>query len=331
MVVQIAEPGLYPYSLSYFERGGGAEVEFYASGPGQASQLVGSPSGTLLVYQDADIPTTIVPEGPGFVPGLAGHRVEFRRSSSGVTNLSAAILLLNQSTNTVPAIATDHGVATINYVDDASDGVFTSGNRLIATPPMTAVKSTFSTGAEDNFAMRSGGYLYIPTNGLWHFCVNSDDGFQLRMGLGSPVIGSFPTLRPPTTTTNRVLVTSPGWYAYELIFFEHLAGSEVEFFAFGPGQSTPLLVGDPLGNIQVRQNSAIASVSLKVLNAAPGQIQLLWSTNAAGFALQYTTNLVSPNFWDFVNEVPSASGSNWTVSIPTTNTFRAYRLEHLNN
>jgi hypothetical protein len=277
------------------------------------------------VFTSLEIPPIVQPE-PSPILGAAGHAVEFRKTSLGMANINAASSLFTLGTNDaqVLALASDNGVAVINYTDDTEDGVFTTGNRLVATPPMTALKGSFLAGAEDNFAMRSSGLLYIPTPGVWNFCVNSDDGFELRMGTTLLQVGAFTTGRAAATTTNRVQIPSAGYYPYQLLYWEYGGGAEVEFFAFGPGQPAAKLVGDPTGLIQVRQ-PGVPRPRLEIARAG-SQVVLRWPAAATGWTPEYANAIASPGTWFNLGGTPMINGTNWVLTDNALPGARFYRL-----
>jgi hypothetical protein len=325
--VNFPQAGYYRYSLIYCERGGGAEVEFLVRPPQTSGVglLVGDPNSPMRVFTSLEIPPIVQPE-PSPILGAAGHAVEFRKTSLGMANINAASSLFTLGTNDaqVLALASDNGVAVINYTDDTEDGVFTTGNRLVATPPMTALKGSFLAGAEDNFAMRSSGLLYIPTPGVWNFCVNSDDGFELRMGTTLLQVGAFTTGRAAATTTNRVQIPSAGYYPYQLLYWEYGGGAEVEFFAFGPGQPAAKLVGDPTGLIQVRQ-PGVPRPRLEIARAG-SQVVLRWPAAATGWTPEYANAIASPGTWFNLGGTPMINGTNWVLTDNALPGARFYRL-----
>jgi len=91
------------------------------------------------------------------------------------------------------------------------------------------------------------------------------------MGSEGAVVAEFTDTREPATSGGTVKVAAPGYYPYELVYFEHGGGAEVEFFATGPGQATPRLVGDPAGRIKVfHTDQLIAPLPGRLVGGAPG-------------------------------------------------------------
>ena len=58
----------------------------------------------------------------------------------------------------------------------------------------------------------------------------------------------------------------------------------------------------------------------------PSGIVLTWPTNAAGFTLQSTTNLVSPVVWSTNSPAPVVIAGQNTVTNPITGSQQFYRL-----
>ena len=64
---------------------------------------------------------------------------------------------------------------------------------------------------------------------------------------------------------------------------------------------------------------------LTIIHSGPNII-LAWLTNATGFTLQSTTNLVSPSLWTTVSPGPVAVNGQNTVTNPMSGTQQFYRL-----
>ena len=101
--------GYYRYELVYFERSGGAEVEFFANGPGQsANQLVGSPAGTLQAFQSG-----------GHLPRLEDLAITSPVLENRVATLTGQI---------VDPDVGDTFTLTVHWGDDSSTDTFTFGS-----------------------------------------------------------------------------------------------------------------------------------------------------------------------------------------------------------
>src|SRR5262249_20880410 len=145
----------------------------------------------LEPLEDRTVPAiTLVPEPVGGVAGLPGHLVEFRKGPAGFISgtgdsLASAdnLFALALADANVIADATDNGVATINYADLGDNNIIPQP-RDVGIPPLTGVKTTGAPGGpnsgtfnqfaeDDEFAMRSSGFIFIPTAGDLTFGVQS--------------------------------------------------------------------------------------------------------------------------------------------------------------
>src|SRR5438876_7023762 len=177
----------------------------------------------LEALEDRSLPsTTLAPEPSGGVAGPAGHVVEFRKGPAGFISdtgdsLASAdsLFALALVDPDVIADATDNGVAVINYVDNGGGNVFALP-RDVGIPPLTPVKTTgapggpnsgtFNPSAEDDeFAMRSSGFMFIPESGDWTFSVRSDDGERLQIGTDGAVVTIFDAGRTAATDSTTVI------------------------------------------------------------------------------------------------------------------------------
>jgi len=217
----------------------------------------------------------IVPEPGNFIGGASGALVEFRKTQSfGVSNQNIDQLFAYPVTDSnVTADATDNGVSVINYLDGGGGNDFPNP-RDVGVPPLVGVKTTPDTfvpngGADNNFAMRATGYIYIPTAGPWTFAVKSDDTCRLKLGKTGAVVtqydfgrgpafynglstGSPGTPGTPGAIDSVANVPSPGFYQFELMWTQGGGGAMVQFSA-SPGDSSASIAGNilPSGSILV--------------------------------------------------------------------------------
>ncbi|HXJ76756.1 MAG TPA: hypothetical protein VNM37_28120, partial [Candidatus Dormibacteraeota bacterium] len=213
-----------------------------------------------LLESRALLAVTLVPEPAGGTEGLPGHVVEFRKGPAGSitpgdTLASAdALFALPVANAGVIADATDNGVAVINYLDAENNNVFPLP-RDVGIPPLTGVKVTGAAGGANSgtfnplaqdaeFAMKSSGFIDIPTAGDWTFSVRSDDGERLLIGNDHAVVTIFDGPRGAATDSTTVTVPRPGLYQYQLTWVNGTGGAVGEFFAQGPSDPSPVLVGD---------------------------------------------------------------------------------------
>jgi sulfatase modifying factor 1 len=73
-------------------------------------------------------------------------------------------------------------------------------------------------------------------------------------------------------------------------------------------------------------HSALAQVTNLTIIRSAANVILTWPTNATGFTLQSTTNLVSPAVWTTVVPGPVVGNGNNTVTNPISGTQQFYRL-----
>jgi hypothetical protein len=66
--------------------------------------------------------------------------------------------------------------------------------------------------------------------------------------------------------------------------------------------------------------------TLTITKAAPAQAILQWPTNRTGFSLNSATNLRAPILWRPFNNAVTVNGTNYNVSIGTTNPTQIFRL-----
>jgi hypothetical protein len=99
------------------------------------------------------------------------------------------------------------------------------------------------------------------------------------------------------------------------------------FFRSGGSSSSPSqLVAD-----EVRVGLTWAEVTPPAppslaIHQAGSSVLVSWPTNSSGFTLQSAASILTPISWSNLPTVPSVDGSNYTLTIPTTNSLRFFRL-----
>lgn len=73
-------------------------------------------------------------------------------------------------------------------------------------------------------------------------------------------------------------------------------------------------------------DQTLSTVAPLKVTAAGGNLLLSWPAAAAGFAVEASINLSSPNNWVTLTNAPSLVGSNWQLSLPTSGAARFLRL-----
>jgi len=88
-------------------------------------------------------------------------------------------------------------------------------------------------------------------------------------------------------------------------------------------------LGDNNGGVSVLISPATATAPLPILSIFPGTgvVTLRWPTNAVGFNLTQTTNLL-PAAWNYVTNVPTVVTTNFSVTLPDGFTSRFFRLQN---
>ncbi len=267
--------------------------------------------------EDRCVPAALTPEAAAYIGVNPGHNVEFRQANTNQGNtIAEAVTLFSQATpltNTaVQSQAFDNGVSVIRYVDTGGSGNFGIPTRDVGRSTLAlTTKGSFNDNATDNnFAMLSSGYIYIPRAGTWNFTVASDDGFDLQ--IGGQDIKQFNGGRGYLPTTGMAMIATPGLYKYQLIWFQGVGGASADFYANGPGQSTDTLVGDPAGALRVFQSEVLVN------KTGP-------ATVIAGNTLTYIINATSQIPTGFSNGLVSANVNpiNVVVSdiVPANTTF----------
>jgi hypothetical protein len=96
------------------------------------------------------------------------------------------------------------------------------------------------------------------------------------------------------------------------------------FGSSGAGIAVPAL-SDTATNF----NASSERFSLPQLGATPAvsNLVLSWPTNATGFALQSTANLLPPAVWTTVSAAPVIVSTNYMLTIPSSGSQRFFRLE----
>jgi hypothetical protein len=144
------------------------------------------------------------------------------------------------------------------------------------------------------------------------------------MGASSNVVMEFPGTRTPGETSAVVSVPSPGYYRYQLTYFEQTGGSEVEFFLGAPGEQLLRLVGDIFSPVLVYHE--IEAPRLNIANQA-GQVVVSWPIRSGAGTLQANTNLASGASWLTVAPAPVVTAGQYVVTNNPTLPALFYRLK----
>ena len=274
-------PGLYPFELTYFEYGGGEELEFWAA-PGAHSSwnatdfaLVGdTANGGLTVYQN--IVTS--PESIG-TP----------LSTTGATGLSARYVS-----------KTGQAVDSLHEADQMLDGTLPPDKEL--KEARNDINVGTPSGFGDNFAGEFVGVLNVAAPGVHSFACSSDDGFRLSLGPNSLTLAEANYPRGTVATTVDANFLDAGVYPFRLTWFEK-----------GGGQACALAIdGLPV-------NDASATVQVYPL-AGPKYEEMVpiipgFRVRDVKAAAGYTINNVTDGINLLRGLIPSASEASGTYDV----------------
>ncbi len=299
--------GSYYYELTYFEGAAGSEVEFFGRGPSiPTNTLVGS--GALAVAQGGSY--AISNPVPFLVPDLAGHKVQVALANGGnILDLSQAAQTFTGSIGTRAGTGT---VSVVNFRDFANTAV---GGGFAGDVDFHAF-SGLPGGDINNMALKAGGFLFFPTAGTWKFGINSDDGASLTIGFNKVINADGP--RGGGNVVRSVSISQAGYYPYELLYFENGGGAQVEFFAQGPGDAAPVLVGN-----NAASGLAAFATAHHEFNGTEGPDEISLSSGFPGFV----NASLNGNFLTLRADIPiTVSGLGGNDRIDAFGTFQALTI-----
>lgn len=106
----------------------------------------------------------------------------------------------------------------------------------------------------------------------------------------------------------------------------YMAGTIHEFRVYeGVLPPQAIALNDAVGPAQYIELSATPTLSA---SHSGGNIVLSWPVSNFGFAVQSRPSLSIGSSWTTLTNAPALVGTNWQVSLPTTNTARFYQLVH---
>jgi uncharacterized repeat protein (TIGR03803 family) len=305
---------------------------------GTAQNGGGLGSGTLFAINT---------DGTGFIPL---HTFSARSAAPQYTNYDGAYpsgsLVL--SGNTLYGTAGSGGYSGMGAVFkiNIDSGSFTNltGNN-VAYPSGSLILSgstLYGTSGGGN----SGTLFKVNTDGtgctnFYRFTATFNPNYTNRDG-ASPIGGLILSGNTLYGTAN-----GGGFYAAGTVFaintngtafanLHNFTGSDGAFPWAGLILSGSTLYGTTLGGGISPGNGTVFSLSLVTAPQLPqltiipfgANVILTWPTNAAGFTLQSTTNLVSPAVWSTVSPGPVVLNGQNTVLNPVSGTQQFYRLSH---
>jgi hypothetical protein len=181
--------------------------------------------------------------------------------------------------------------------------------------------------AMDWFSTEALLFMDLPA-GYYRFGVNSDDGFEVNAlppaGVpGAPVVlGVYDGPRGASDTLFDVLVTVPGLYPFQIIYFETQGSATEEFFSvtnFATGDK--VLVNDRTHVTAIRSWREVPPRITNITRSG-SNVVLSWAYGAPPYQVQTKANLTDPT-WTNVG----SSTTNMTATVPLspgTAFFRVY-------
>ncbi|MGI6301078.1 MAG: PA14 domain-containing protein [Verrucomicrobiota bacterium] len=314
--VNIDEPGLYPLELTWYERGGGNSVEFVQWTEAGAT-LVNSPDATVKVYQNAPgeanavfLPNAWVAQRGGIAQKVAdigdclesGFDVRFVKHPGGVGNLTQCEELL---AGLREITSEDFSVQPfIDFWSSGGQGNFASG---IPFPTLTADVD------DDNFAIEATGFIELTAG--WHmFGVNSDDGFDLR--IGGRRVAHFQDAKGTSNVPGFIEIPETGIYPLRLSYWEGGGGAAAELYYVKPDLSLVLVNdtanGGPAVCTAIDGGGVVEAPVITSLTLEGGNVIVTWEGGTPPYQVQVTGELGAE--WTNAGE-PTTETS---VAIPTT-------------
>lgn len=228
----IDQPGLYPFEVIWFERGGAENFEIHHWTP-QGAFLVGDradPSGVKIWLNASGEASAAWPWSPSYQVRLGdpsfppqtcqegyGFKVRVVKSPDfWPLDLDSAEHLL-QGLNP-PAWEVNQKSEVLDFVDSGPPGHFDS------RAPFPGLEA-LSANNNDYFALEATGWIEL-TPGTHIFGINSDDGFRLEVG--GQVVAEYRDLRAVSVTFGSVTVTQPGLYPLRLVYWEGWGDASLE-------------------------------------------------------------------------------------------------------
>ncbi len=164
------------------------------------------------------------------------------------------------------------------------------------------------------------------TPGLIYFSTNSG----LTWSSNSAVNTSWSSVASSADGTKFVAVDNTGLVLVSTNSGTMWATNLAPIAAWQPvamsGDGSKIIAGAVYGSIYISQSVQVAGPPWLSISLLGNQALIQWPTNAAGFNLQQTTNLLTTN-WVTVTNIPVVSNILYQVTVPKTNRQNFYRLE----
>jgi hypothetical protein len=301
--ITITEAGLYPIQVTWYERGGGNNLEF-TQWTETGAALVNGADATVKVYLNAPGEGDAMFLPPAYNPQKAadigscldpGFNVRFVKHPGGVGNLGQCEELL---AGLRPITYEDISVQPlIDFWSTGGEGNFVTG---VPYPTLTA-------GVDDNdFAIEVTGFIELQPG--WHtFGFNSDDGFGLD--IGGYRVCEFYDGRGTADTLGGILITEPGLYPIRVAHWEGGGGAAGELFYVKPDSSYVLVNdtanGGPAVCTAVEGGGAEAATIVSITADGSGNVVVTWEGGTAPYQVQLADEVAGPwtNYGDATAEM----------------------------
>ncbi|MDG1890779.1 MAG: lamin tail domain-containing protein [Verrucomicrobiota bacterium] len=182
-------------------------------------RVADSPAESTQWYQNefADTHWSTGKTGVGyqaFTPGFTAQKIDARSPVGHIDTAESVISSTSLQVRSVTEV-----VPVLNFLDTGGAGNYGDN----APFPGASIGAD-----QDDFVVLATATVIIPEEGFWSFGVNSDDGFNLKIGDQSM---SFPNPRAPADTVAVMQFAKAGAYPLRLVFYERGGGAGLELFA----------------------------------------------------------------------------------------------------
>ena len=279
--ITVDSAGMYPFSVTYFDKTGGEGLALYWKGPGIPRQLV--PDSAFTEKYQLPVDNT-APTAPGKPKSLFTSRtyvdLSWKGSTDNITVAGYEVWINNvkkyitedttiRVDSLTPNVAYIFRIKAFDYRNNVSafgdtlkvttgayglqykyyEGTWTElPDFSTLTPEKTGTSANVSLTPrqlEDNFAFTWEGYINIKTPGIYTFETISDDGSKLYFNTPySPAAGAVVNndgAHGAISATGTVRVDSAGMYPITITYFENAGGQSMQAYWQGPGIARQLI------------------------------------------------------------------------------------------
>ena len=248
--------------------------------------------------------------------GSSGNGTVFRINTDGT-------VFTNLHSFTAATYNSSIGATTNSDGANPQGGLILAGNTLYGT-----AANGGSSGKGTVFAVNTDGTGF--TN--LHSFVSGSDGANPACGLvlsGNTLYGTAPNGGTGYGTVFGMNTDGTGFTNLHSFTFSDGANPYAGMILSGNELYGAAYNGGPYGNgtvFSLSLGSVSAPTPTLAIRSSGANVLLTWPTNATGFALQSTTNLLSPVAWTNVSPGPVVINGQNTVTNPASGTNKFYRL-----